>query len=780
MMKGIQATYVRVFTVLILGTLLSGNTQADERAFRALGEIIEREVDNKNLPMLSIVLVDEDGVAWRFGVGADARNPDLIADSKTAYRIGSVSKLFTDIVVMQMVEKGILDLDESVTSYLPDFNPQNDFDAPITLRLLMSHSSGLVREPPIGNYFDASGPTLAETVSSLNDTALVYPPGSKVQYSNAGIAVVGRVLEKVSGLPFAQLLDENALRPLGMTHSAFTPEGRLVKKLPEAYMWSYQGDRTVAPTFELGMQPAGSMFSTMDDLALFMGALIRKGDGLEGRILNEATLEQMWTPQSDIRSGRDRSFGIGFSLGSFEDELSVSHGGAIYGFATQLKVLPGSKVGVAVSTNLDMANGAINRIADYALKVLLAEQTGRASPDFHVSSAVADEQAEGLVGLYENEEAIIQVTRRFGDLYVERVRGLSLRLRDAGSRIVIDDIMAYSDDVEFADGKARIFGEEYVRTRNEEPPDLNPEWTVLLGEYGFDHNILYISEKFGKLHALIEWGTEYPLLDLGNGRFRFPPYGLYPNEQLTFERNDRGEVERTSLNGIDFERRSLGNIDGDVFQIAPVRPVPELEQEALLAAPPRETGDFVNADLADVTEFSDTIKLDIRYASNDNFLGVPVYSSAKAFLQRPAAEALGRISEKLAKQGYGLLVHDAYRPWYVTKIFWDATPEESKRFVADPSQGSRHNRGCAIDLTLYDLETGEPIKMVGLYDEMTQRSYPHYPGGTSLQRWHRGVLREAMEAEGFTVYEYEWWHFDFDGWEKYRILTDTFETLDGQ
>ena len=147
-------------------------------------------------------------------------------------------------------------------------------------------------------------------------------------------------------------------------------------------------------------------------------------------------------------------------------------------------------------------------------------------------------------------------------------------------------------------------------------------------------------------------------------------------------------------------------------------------------------------------------------------------------MQRPAAEALARISDKLAEKGYGLLVHDAYRPWYVTKIFWDATPEEGKIFVADPSEGSRHNRGCAIDLTLYDRESGEPIEMVGLYDEMSERSYPHYPGGTSLQRWHRELLRDAMESEGFTVYEYEWWHFDFDGWDHYRIGTDTFEQLD--
>ncbi len=118
-----------------------------------------------------------------------------------------------------------------------------------------------------------------------------------------------------------------------------------------------------------------------------------------------------------------------------------------------------------------------------------------------------------------------------------------------------------------------------------------------------------------------------------------------------------------------------------------------------------------------------TIKLDIRYATTNNFLGTPVYSQPRAFLQRPAAEALLRASKKLNAMGYGLLIHDAYRPWYVTKIFWDATPEDKHVFVADPSQGSRHNRGCAVDLSLYELDTGKPVAMVGVYDEMSERSY---------------------------------------------------------
>jgi D-alanyl-D-alanine dipeptidase len=154
-----------------------------------------------------------------------------------------------------------------------------------------------------------------------------------------------------------------------------------------------------------------------------------------------------------------------------------------------------------------------------------------------------------------------------------------------------------------------------------------------------------------------------------------------------------------------------------------------------------------------------------------------MYSQPRAFMQRPAAEALLRAHNKLMQMGYGLLIHDAYRPWYVTKIFWDVTPDDKKIFVADPTQGSRHNRGCAVDLSLYDLATGKPVEMVGVYDEMSERSYPGYPGGTSLQRWHRELLRTAMENEGFNVYEFEWWHFDYGDWRKYPILNLRFEQL---
>ena len=195
---------------------------------------------------------------------------------------------------------------------------------------------------------------------------------------------------------------------------------------------------------------------------------------------------------------------------------------------------------------------------------------------------------------------------------------------------------------------------------------------------------------------------------------------------------------------------------------------------------PKEKGTFRQPDLVELVKLDPTIKLDIRYAGSNNFVGKPVYTEARAFLQRPAAEALARINQGLRKKGYGLLVFDGYRPWAVTKIFWDITPPDKKQFVANPAQGSRHNRGCAVDLSLFDLKTGKEVEMPGAYDEMTERSHPNYKGGTAEQRKMRDLLRAAMEADGFKVFDVEWWHFDFKDWREYPILNISFDQIGGQ
>jgi zinc D-Ala-D-Ala dipeptidase len=213
------------------------------------------------------------------------------------------------------------------------------------------------------------------------------------------------------------------------------------------------------------------------------------------------------------------------------------------------------------------------------------------------------------------------------------------------------------------------------------------------------------------------------------------------------------------------------------FRITPLRPVEELRAEALKEQPPQEQGTFLKSDLVELTTLDPTIKLDIRYATTNNFLGTPVYTEARAFLQRPAAEALLRAHRELKAYGYGLIIHDGYRPWYVTKIFWEATPVDKRIFVADPAKGSNHNRGCAVDLSLYDLKTGEEVTMPSGYDEMSERAYADFPGGTVDERARRALLRRVMEEQGFTVNPEEWWHFDYKDWKKYPIQNVRFEDI---
>lgn len=198
---------------------------------------------------------------------------------------------------------------------------------------------------------------------------------------------------------------------------------------------------------------------------------------------------------------------------------------------------------------------------------------------------------------------------------------------------------------------------------------------------------------------------------------------------------------------------------------------------ACSARPPRETGSFRKPELVELIRLDPTLKLDIRYATSNNFLGQQVYPEARAFLQRPAAEAVVRANRELRKNGYGLLIFDGYRPWRITKRFWDATPADKKIFVADPKQGSRHNRGCAVDLSLFELTTGKEVEMPSGYDEMNERAYPEYQGGSEESRRLRDLLRTAMEAQGFNVYEYEWWHFDYKDWKEYPILNIPFSEI---
>jgi CubicO group peptidase (beta-lactamase class C family)/D-alanyl-D-alanine dipeptidase len=748
----------------------------------ALTRFIQAQMAEKRLPALSVALVDDQTTVWARGFGVANPADSTAATAETPYRVASVSKLFTDVAVMQLVESGRVALDTPVTRYVPEIHPANPFGQPTTLRELLSHRSGLVREPPVGNYFDPTSPSVAATALSLNGTSLIYPPGSRTKYSNAAITLAGYIVERVTGEPFAIHMQRAVLDPLGMTQSSFDPSPGLVQRRARGQMWTTDGRTFAAPTFPLGLAPAAELTASMHDLGRFLSALFAGGMGPGGRVLADSSLAAMWGIQFGEKA-QASGYGLGFAISQLDGHQRIGHSGWHYGFGTELAALPHERLGVAVSTTVDAGMAVPARVANAALRLMLAVREGRPLPSIETTEPIPPLEMARLAGRWRGRRLGLDLDVRGGGgaLWMQPVAGGYITaLRRLGDTLVSDGRLTYGERILRGPGFLVYEGDTLRLAPAPKPAPPPSRYLGLLGEYGWDHDVLYILEREGKLYALIEWFALYPLTELSDSLYRFPDDGLYAGEQVAFARGPDGRMASAAVAGVVFRRRAVGTEAGVTFHITPLRPVEELRAAALAVKPPVEPPGLRKPDLVDLTMLDPAIKLDIRYATTNDFMGAAMYTSARAFMQRPAAEAVRRAARWLERQGYGLLIHDAYRPWYVTRMFWDATPDSLRIFVADPRVGSHHNRGCAVDLTLYDLRTGQPIEMVGGYDEFSPRSFADYPGGTSLQRWHRALLRRAMEAQGFAVYDAEWWHLDFRDWARYPVLNLTFEQLSGR
>jgi len=182
--------------------------------------------------------------------------------------------------------------------------------------------------------------------------------------------------------------------------------------------------------------------------------------------------------------------------------------------------------------------------------------------------------------------------------------------------------------------------------------------------------------------------------------------------------------------------------------------------------------------LLDIQKTVPGIILDIRYATDNNFTHKKVYTSARAFARLKVARALAGVQRELAKQGLGLKVYDAYRPYAATLLFWDIIQDTA--YVASPAGGSRHNRGCAVDVSLVELKTGKELEMPTPFDDFSKKAGAGYQDIPEKARQNRQLLIGIMSKYGFTVYPSEWWHFDFKGWKDYELMDLSFEELDSK
>ena len=322
------------------------------------------------------------------------------------------------------------------------------------------------------------------------------------------------------------------------------------------------------------------------------------------------------------------------------------------------------------------------------------------------------------------------------------------------------------------------------------PPDAPKDVKHILGfYYGNGENIL-IRENGGRLELLYRFAMQdkafggsniYPLV-----KEHFDSYTLNEAGPMTssessvrFERDPDGYGISCRVGGHVYSRAFVGRTTGErgkVFRFAPHSDEEwaKLRAEAAAAAMPAALAVGQQVELVDASTIAG-VKLDSVYGRADNCFGAPLYPSEKLYVGQEAAAALDRVQRHLAAFGYGLVLWDAYRPWSVSKLANLALPADSKGMLEDPeTKGSAHNTGNAVDVSLYDLATGEQVEMISGFDEPSFRQFASYAGGTSRQRYLRDLLCEAMELYGFKGIEMEWWHFDYKPSTKWAHLNKSF------
>lgn len=738
----------------------------------ALTPRILHALDDKRIPAIAIAMQDGDELVWSAAFGTAHPGGDVQLQPETPLRCASITKLFTATLVHMLAEEGELDLDLPVRELVPEFRPENPFETPVTLRHILSHESGIVREPPVGHYFDTSEPSLEEMVKSLSATSLVSEPGTSYAYSNAAYGVAGRAVELLEEKPFADVVRERILEPLGMERSRV---GAWEREDVSGAMWTYDSRSIPCPTFAFAYGPASNLQAPMADLMLFARSLFRGEYEGGAQLLSDDALRAMWQGAERGRSAQ------GFRASVDDGALTVSHGGAVYGFATHFVALPEEGLAVAVGSTLDMSNAVVRSLARDAIAALRARREGRElrAPTF--PRPLGKDLAWSLAGTFTDGGEHVTLRARGEELYAVPSVGRIAPVRVLRDELVTDGPGSVGASVAGAgfgtsDPDTLYYsGRTWARepARNTPPPPPPAAFLPLLGEYGWDHNRLIVFEDRGELTCLIEWLVFCPMDATDDPNvFTMRPRTMYSGEDVIFERNGDGDVTGVRIGGCLFPR--VAGYEPDTsFRIDPCHDADTLRAMAAEGSPPPRPEDALAPDLVDLDSIEPSILYDVRYATTDNFMAMPFYEVARAKLQRPAAEALARAHRALARD-YGLqtVVYDGYRPWSVTKMFYDATPEAQKVYVADPSKGSRHNRGCAIDLGLVDAETGQVAPMVSGYDEFTPKASPDYHGSTSERRWYRELLRMHMIEQGFDVYVHEWWHFDYGSWRRYPILNE--------
>jgi CubicO group peptidase (beta-lactamase class C family) len=376
-------------------TLLSGCTVAPPRPSNItrgdyeatktyITNLIHFAMEKNAVPGLSIALVDDQRIVWAEGFGYADQERKIPATADTLYRVGSISKLFTDTAAMQFAEQGKLDIDQPLQKYLPGFAIKTRFrDAPaITPRQLMTHHAGLPRDRVKG-FMNPNPSPFTEVVDDIGDDYTDYPPDTIFSYSNIGITLLGNVVQNLSDMPYADYMRQRLLVPMGMMNSSF--DTGLSELAPAAK--GYRG-RKAAIEPPLRDVPAGGLNSSVVDISRFMATVFADGTSGDHRILKAETIAEMLRPQN-AAVPLDLNFRVGLgwmlsSVGSstIQNAGTVAHhAGATALFHSQMYILPEHKLGVVVLANSSTAKQVVDHVATEALSLALEAKSGIRQPE---------------------------------------------------------------------------------------------------------------------------------------------------------------------------------------------------------------------------------------------------------------------------------------------------------------------------------------------------------------------------------------------------------------
>lgn len=380
--------------------------------------LIDREMSKNDITGLSIVLVDDQKVIWQKGFGYADLESHTPATPETVYRAGSIAKVFTAAAAMQLAEQGKLNIDQPLSTALPEFSIRSRFEnqAPITPRNIMFHHSGLpsnflqglyVREPA---RFDS-------VIDAIRDEHLAFPPNYVFSYSNLGMALLGAAVQQVSQQPFDDYMAQHFFKPLGMAHSSF--EQKPITK-------AYDRHREIE-VFSLRDMPAANLLSNVVDLGRFLK--MQFADGMAGQlqILTPDSLHEMVRIQN---KGFPLAFGQYVGLGWMMSGIDIpgggpvaSHGGSLPDSHSLMAMLPEHKLGVVVLTNSSTSHVAVSRISAEALRLMLATKSGTSQPAETLAAAAerppSPEELRQFDGYFDSMVGLAKITTHSGQIDVD-------------------------------------------------------------------------------------------------------------------------------------------------------------------------------------------------------------------------------------------------------------------------------------------------------------------------------------------------------------------------